>query len=182
VKFLRLTFRCFGPFEEQTLDFSGGGGIHLIFGLNEAGKSCSLRGLLAFLFGFPQSGDDFRFKYSQFRVHAVLENAAGQTLECIRRKGNRDTLRKADDKTALAEQDLNAFLGGLDEARFKQLFGLDASRLVEGGRTIVDGKGELGEALFAAGAGMKGLRALSKKLEDLQRDLYRSGGKNQRIP
>jgi uncharacterized protein YhaN len=157
-------------------------GLHVVFGPNEAGKSAALRGLRAFLFGFPaQSGDDFLFKYNQFRVHAVLENAAGRTMECIRRKGNKDTLRSPDDKTPIPERLLADFLGGLDDTQFEQLFGLDASRLVQGGHTIADGQGELGEALFAAGAGMKGLRAVSRELESRQQALYKPGGKNQPI-
>ena len=84
----------------------------------------------ALLFGFGgQSGDDFRFRYNQFRVHAVLEDSNGRKLECIRRKGNKDTLRKDCDKEVLAEQHLTQFIGGLDERQFEQLFGLDALRL-----------------------------------------------------
>jgi uncharacterized protein YhaN len=141
----------------------------VVYGPNEAGKSAALRGLRAFLFGFPtQAGDDFLFKYNQFRVHAILEDMAGRALECIRRKANRDTLRSPGDKEPIPERHLVEFLGGLDEEQFNHLFGLDASQLVDGGQVIADGKGELGEALFAAGAGMKGLRALSRQLEDRQ--------------
>jgi len=129
MKFLEITFRCFGPFEERPLDFTKATGLQVIYGLNEAGKSSSLRGIHALLYGFPgQSGDDFRFKYNQFRVHARLQNKDGKLLECIRRKGNKDTLRKADDKTVIADREMSEFLGGLDETRFKQFFGLDAVR------------------------------------------------------
>lgn len=182
MKFQSVTFRCFGPFDEQTIDLSGPVGLRVVFGENEAGKSSALRGLLAFLFGFPgQSSDDFRFKYNQFRIHALLENGGIQPFECIRRKGNKDTLRSGDDKTVIPERELTKFLGGLDEVQFKQLFGLDAKRLREGGQAIVDGQGELGEALFAAGAGMKGLRSLSQHLEQSQQNLFISGKRTQVI-
>ena len=66
------------------------------YGVNEAGKSSALRGLNALLFGFPgQSSDDFRFKYNQFRVHAVLENQAGQKLECFGEKATRTPYAEA---------------------------------------------------------------------------------------
>jgi hypothetical protein len=182
MKFVRVTFRCFGPFEEQPLDLSGPCGLHVAFGPNEAGKSCALRGLHALLFGFPvQSGDDFRFKYAQFRIHASLVDSAGKTLECIRRKGKKDTLRAADDKTVIPETSLPQFLGGLQQLQFEQLFGLDSKRLVEGGRAITDGRGDLGEALFAAGAGLAGLRALARTLEERQLALYRFQGKTPSI-
>jgi uncharacterized protein YhaN len=182
MKFARITFRCFGPFEEQPLDLSGPGGFHVIYGPNEAGKSSALRGLHALLFGFPvQSTDDFRFKYTQFRIQASLVDAAGKTLDCIRRKGKKATLLTADEKTEIPEATLTHFLGGLQQLQFEQLFGLDSKRLVEGGRDIADGRGDLGEALFAAGAGLAGLRALAQTLEERQSALYKFHGKTQSI-
>ena len=176
MKFLRVTFRRFGPFEEQPLDFSGSAGLHVVFGPNEAGKSSALRGLNAFLFGFPvQSGDDFRFKYTEFRIHAVLENSARHTLDCVRRKGKKATLLDGDGKTEIAESSLALFLGNLKSQQFEQLFGLDSQRLVEGGREIAEGKGDLGEALFAAGAGLAGLRACPVARRTSARALQSSG-------
>src|SRR5208282_4286172 len=96
-------------FEEQPLDLSGPCGFHVVYGPNEAGKSSALRGLHALLFGFPvQSGDDFRFRYTQFRIHASLVDSAGTTLECIRRKGKKATLLTADEKTEIPETSLTA--------------------------------------------------------------------------
>ncbi|HEX3150397.1 MAG TPA: AAA family ATPase [Gemmataceae bacterium] len=183
MRFLEITFRCFGPFEERPFDFTKAKGLQVIHGLNEAGKSSSLRGIHALLYGFPgQSGDDFRFKYNQFRVHARLENKDGKSLECIRRKGNKDTLRKSDDKTVIAEREMIEFLGGLDETRFKQFFGLDASRLLAGSDEIAQGKGDVGGPLFEAGAGLRGLRALSTRLEEQQAVLCKSTMRTGEIP
>lgn len=183
MKFLEITFRSFGPFEERPLDFAKANGLQVIYGLNEAGKSSSLRGIHALLYGFPgQSGDDFRFKYNQFRIHARLQNKDGKLLECIRRKGNKDTLRKADDKTVVADREMSEFLGGLDEGRFKQFFGLDAERLLAGSDEIAQGKGDLGGPLFAAGAGLKGLRALSNRLKEQQAALCKSTMRTGEIP
>lgn len=182
MRFRSIDFRCFGPFEEMRLDFPEARGLQIVHGPNEAGKSSSLRGLMALLFGFPKSGDEFRFKYQQFRVHAVLEGPTGTVLECVRRKGNKDTLRAADDKTVLSEQVMTELLGGMDESRYQQLFGLDAQRLVTGGHDIASGHGELGEALFAAGAGMRGLRQAADRFEAQRRKLFVPNGKSQRIP
>ncbi|MBX7106129.1 MAG: AAA family ATPase, partial [Gemmataceae bacterium] len=182
MKILRVRFENFGPFEDQPLDFGSGDGLHVVFGPNEAGKSSALRGLHALLFGFPhKTDDDFCHKTSEFRVHGVLQSAAGDRLECVRRKGQKGTLRAADDKKVLPDTDMAAMLGGLDEEQFQQLFGLDLARLQEGGKDIARGKGHLGEALFAAGAGMKGLRTLWKSLEARQGELYKANGKVQKI-
>lgn len=182
MKFVRLAFRCFGPFENQEIDLSGSGGFHLIFGPNEAGKSSALRGLHAFLFGFPsQTSDDFRFNYKQFRIGATLEDSSGKTLDFVRRKGNKATLLSGDERTEIAESTLGQFVGGLQQQQFEQIYGLDSKRLVEGGRIIAEGRGDLGEAIFAAGAGLAGLRALAQALETRQNELYKPKGQNQPI-
>ncbi len=49
----RLDLIAYGPFSDKSLDLSdGAAGLHLIYGDNEAGKSTSLRALIAWLFGF----------------------------------------------------------------------------------------------------------------------------------
>ena len=52
------------------------------------------------------------------------------------------------------EETLHKALGGLDETQYGMLFGLDHAQLVAGGDTITKGEGGLGQALFAAGAGL----------------------------
>ena len=157
MRFLRITFRCFGPFEEQTLDLSGPDGLQVIFGENEAGKSSAHDGWCAFLFGFPgQLNYDFKFRYNQFRIHALLKNSRGEELECIRRKGHKDTLRKSCDKEIVPENTLSSFLGGVDKDQYEQLFGLNMDRLRDGGQEISEGRGEIGGLLFAAVRGNEG--------------------------
>ena len=174
MKFQQVIFRCFGPFEEKSLDFSGGN-LHVIFGPNEAGKSSALRGIYAFLFGFGHTtADDHRFKTTQFRIQADLQNAIGEALSCVRRKGKKATLMSPDEKTEIGEADLARFLGGLSLSQFEQLFGLDSDLLRQGGQLIAEGEGDLGEALFAAGAGLAGLRKLADGLTQRQGELYKS--------
>jgi uncharacterized protein YhaN len=183
MKFMTVTLRNFGPFMEQSFHFSNGShGMHLIYGPNEAGKSSALRGLRYFLFGFPQrSNDDFTFKKAQFRIHACLLNGRGDVLECVRRKGLKETLRAGDDKAVISDDTLRAFIGGLSEDQFQQLFGLDHELLDEGGRLIAEGKGDLGEALFAAGAGLAGLRQLKKQLDEKREAIFTARGQKQLV-
>jgi uncharacterized protein YhaN len=183
MRFLSVSYRNFGPFAEWSFDLSSDQGLHLIYGPNEAGKTSALRGLRCFLFGFPdRTADDFTFKGESFRVHARLANAHGAVLECVRRKGRKDTLRAGDDKTVVSEQALQSFMGGLSRDQFDQLFGLDHDLLREGGREIAAGKGNLGEAIFAAGAGLAGLHKITRDLDDAKARLYKTRGQIQEIP
>lgn len=179
MRFRQVNFSNFGPFESQSLDFALSEGLQVVFGPNEAGKSSALRGLRALLFGFPTRGDNHLFDYKRFRIRATIALSNGQLLECVRRKGDKDTLRKGCDKVVIPENTLREALGGLEAEAFEQLYGLDADRLRTGGQEMVTEQGEFGKALFAAGAGMKGLRILRKKLEDRQQELYKQGGQNQ---
>jgi len=191
MRFLSISFSKFGPFEEFTLDVSQGRyGLHLIHGPNEAGKSTALRGLEYVLFGFPQrkdledgrDQDDFRFPATEQRLGACLVDRHGKQLAYLRRRGRRQTLMSPDQRTAVAEEELQAMLGGLDRQQFRMLFGLGHAHLVQGGQEIVEGKGDLGEALFAAGTGLAGLRRLQELLGSRQNELYTPRGKSQIIP
>jgi len=183
VKFLSLTFRRFGPFDERTLDLSAGNsGMHVILGGNEAGKTTALRGLGYFLFGFPDKKcEEFRYRAEEQRIGGRLVNRSGVPLECYRRRGRKQTLRGPDDRTVVSDEKLAQMLGGLNRDQFNMLFGLGYDRLVGGGREIVEGQGGLGEALFAAGAGLAGLRRIDKQLEQRLGALWRPQGKNQLI-
>ncbi len=74
---------------------------------------------------------------------------------------------------------MRSFIGGLTEDQFGQLFGLDHELLDEGGRLIAEGKGDLGEAIFAAGAGIAGLRGIQDRLEKERDAIYKARGQNQ---
>ena len=51
-----LNLAAFGPFSDRLLEFtSSTGGLHIVYGPNEAGKSSSLSVLKALLFGIPEN-------------------------------------------------------------------------------------------------------------------------------
>lgn len=178
-----LQLARFGPFTDVALDFSAGReGLHVVFGPNEAGKSSTLRALRALLYGIPQrTSDNFVHAYDQLRIGGVLQRRDGATLEIIRRKSARNTLRAADDQTPIADEALEPFLGGVDEATFQAMFGIDHKTLVAGGQAIISGKGRIGELLFAAGAGLVELHRLQEGLQQEIDGLYKPQGQKPKI-
>jgi uncharacterized protein YhaN len=183
LRFLELHLKAFGPFTDRRLDLSGGEqGLHLVFGPNEAGKSSALRALKALLYGFPvRSGDDFLHPYDQLRVGARLRFGDGSELEMLRRKGRKTTLLAGDDETPLDGSRLDRCLQGIDEALFSSLFGLDHDALVEGGQELLAQKGDVGQALFAAGLGTRNLRQVLDDLDAEANALFLPRGSKQRI-
>lgn len=87
----RLDLLAYGPFTEQSLDLSEGNfGLHLIYGDNEAGKSTSLRSLIAWLFGIPaRTNDNFLHSNAQLRIGGQLRRTDGSTIEFTRKKETR---------------------------------------------------------------------------------------------
>ncbi len=166
MKFRRLDLAAFGPFTDVALDFSGGpDGLHMVYGPNEAGKSSALRALCGLLFGIPHvCPDDFIHPYNRLRIGAELEATDGRRLAFVRLKGKSNTLRTPDESEPLEEARLADFTGGMTEARFLQMFGIDHARLIQGGEEIIRGGGEMGQILFAGGAGIANLRTVQDDL------------------
>ncbi|MCR4411365.1 MAG: AAA family ATPase, partial [Thermoguttaceae bacterium] len=165
------------------LDLSAGNlGLHLVYGPNEAGKTSALRALEHMLFGIPvQTADNFLHPYNDLRVGATLGLGDGRRLTFLRRKGAKRTLLGPDNATDLDEAALVPFLGAMDRNLFSTMFGIGHEQLVRGGREIVAGSGEVGQVLFAAGAGIADLRKVQARLTALAEALYKPGGKNPRV-
>jgi len=174
---LRLT--AFGPFTGGSVNLRPG--LNILYGPNEAGKSSALRAIHSLLFGVPsRTGDNFLHSYGQLRVGGVLVREDDQRLDCVRRKGNKATLRDGADDKQLDETVLDRFLGAVDAEFFRSVFGIDHERLRAGGEEVIRGEGRVGELLFAAG-GVSHLREIQQKLETETAQLFKARAHQRRI-
>ena len=165
----RLDLMAYGPFTDKSLDLSDGeSGLHLIYGDNEAGKSTSLRALVAWLFGIRvQTTDSFLHANPQLRIGGKLRLSDGNEIEFVRRKGAKGTLLKYGTDDPLDDTVLAPFLpGGIDENLFIKLWGIDHDRLIAGGRELLDQSGDIGQALFSAAVGTANLRDVLTALKN----------------
>ncbi len=178
-----MDLMAFGPFSDTLLDFdSGQEGLHMVYGPNEAGKSTALRALQQMLYGIPHnSPDNFVHPYPRLRVGGILRRNDSTVLEFIRRKGRTSTLRGPDDAEVLDEAHLRTFLGGVDASLFETMFGIDHARLVQGGQEIIQGGGDIGQILFAAGSGISDFRKVQNDLRAEAESLFKPAGKRPRI-
>ncbi len=179
MKILQLNLHAFGPFTNTLLDFSGGHeGLHIVYGSNEAGKTTALWGLRYMLFGFPdKTSYDFIHPYGKLRIGGTVSGGNGKRLEFIRRKGRLNTLWGPDDLKNIDESELLSFLGGVNETLFKTMFGIDHDRLVQGGKEIIEGGGEVGQILFAGGSGISDFRKVQNDLQKEADELFKPLGK-----
>ena len=162
-----LGILAYGHFTDRRLEFSPSPlDFHLVYGPNEAGKTTALEALRDLLFGIggQTKYGGFVHSYTEMRVGGVLESD-GTLLEVTRRKGNKNTLLDSEGKPC-DESVLSAVLGGVDRERFRRMYALTHEDLVEGGQEIVQGEGDVGRTLFAAGEGGVHLsRALAETRE-----------------
>ena len=182
MKLKRLELKAFGPFTDRTLEFnSERPGLHIIYGPNEAGKSSSLRALKALLCGFPKSTpDNFIHNYNKLLVGGCFENNRGEELFFRRRKRRiQDIIDENGDP--VDHKVFSEFIPDFEPDLFESLYGIDHDNLIRGGEDILARKGDVGQALFSAGAGMASLGKVIDQLEKEAADLFKPAGQNPEI-
>ncbi len=166
----RLDLTRYGKFTDGVLDFgsrpNGTPDLHVIYGPNEAGKSTTFDAVLDLVFGMGSiSRYAFLHNYQTMRIGANI-TVGGAEREFVRIKRPQNNLLDELERP-LPDTDIRADLGGIDRDAFKTMFSLDAESLVKGGEAILASKGNLGELLFAASAG---LSDLSRQLTSIRAD------------
>ena len=178
MKIATIRLIAYGPFTNTILDLaSASSDFHLVIGPNEAGKSSTLRALRHLFFGIPaRTGDNFKHGYPDLRIGACLQGRDGEAIEFVRRKGQAKTLRAADDETILDDNALTPFLGRINQELFEQMFAIGHDDLIRGGEEIISGRGRVGEALFAAGAGLIRLQSVQQRFDQDCGALFKPSG------
>jgi uncharacterized protein YhaN len=164
-----LRLLSFGPFRDKELRFESGG-IEVVFGPNEAGKSTTRRAVIGLFYGIPERSKDGH-THGEMSIAATLEDDAGRTIDVVRTKGRKTTLRTPKNEP-LDEQVMTKLLGGMDLATYELACGLDHELLRKGGAALRVGNGELGETLFAAATGLSGLHRVKTQLAEEADALY----------
>lgn len=153
----RIDLIKYGKFTDRSIEFpQSRRDFHLIVGPNEAGKSTLRSAILDLLFGIPtRSSHAFLHPLNELRLGATISNQNG-AFEFHRVKGQKQTLRTGAN-AVLPDTALIPFLGTADRKFFDQMFGLDHTRLVAGGNSILNAENDIGQVLFQSAAGIAGL-------------------------
>ncbi len=180
MRIARLDLTRYGRFSDYSLDFGAapakGPDFHIVYGLNEAGKSTAAAAILDLLFGIEERTAYGAAKgrasvpnwhaYNTMRIGARLELGGG-AYEIARLKRDKNSLVDADNRP-FNENVLKAELAGVDRDAFHMMFSLDEESLEQGGKAILASRGDLGQLLFAASAG---LAAFSSQLDELRKTI-----------
>jgi uncharacterized protein YhaN len=164
----RLDLARYGKFTDHSIDFgeklAGQPDLHVVYGPNEAGKSTALTAFLDLLFGIAtQSPFGFLHPYSTMRIGGALELGV-ETRKFSRIKRPQNSLLDDEDRP-VPESAIRGELGNIERDAYRTMFSLDDETLEKGGESILASKGDLGQLLFSASAG---LAHLSDKLLNLR--------------
>ncbi|MEP3437675.1 MAG: AAA family ATPase [Hoeflea sp.] len=180
----RLDLTRYGKFTDHVIDFGPrpqtGADLHIIYGPNEAGKSTLFNGWLDLLFGIgTQSSYNFLHPYPNMQIGAVID-FEGETREFIRRKRSQGSLFDGLDQP-VSEGALLAGLGGLDRDSYRTMFSLDDETLEQGGESILASRGDLGELLFSASAGLGELSQRLARIRGETEEFYKYRARSGRL-
>ncbi len=188
MKIEQIDLKAYGHFTAQRLALGSAANLHIICGPNEAGKTTLWRAINGALFGIPETTRDGHLHGNpKLRVGLSLSSRGGERLAVMRRKGRVNTLLEYDPKTGdelaktVPEERLRDWLGGLSQGLFLAMFSLDHDALVRGGAALAQGKGDAGESLFEAGAGLGSIRALRTRLDGEAEALFKPRARNSAI-
>lgn len=164
----RLDLTRYGIFSDYSIEFrepkDGAPDLHIVYGLNETGKSTALAAFLDLLFGIEsRSPYNFLHPYRTMRIGGILE-IGDRTQEFSRIKQTGNSLLDGNDRK-IADNVILGDLGGIDRTSYTTMFSLDDDTLEEGGESILASEGDLGQLLFSASSG---LSDLSQTLVGLQ--------------
>lgn len=164
----RLDLTRYGRFTDYSIDFgereANRPDLHIVYGPNEAGKSTAFAAFLDFLFGIEaRSRFNFLHPYSTMRIGAQLE-LSDNVRRLVRVKRAQNSLLDAGDQP-VSDVVILGELAGIDRESYRTMFSLDDDTLVAGGESILASKGDLGQLLFSASAG---LADLSRNLVEIR--------------
>ncbi len=178
MRLVRLNLTRYGKFTNDFFDFgpklAGKPDFHVIYGDNEAGKTTTLTAFLDLMFGIKKDNPyNFLHPSDTMEIGGVLE-FANCVREFRRVKKQSNSLLDANGQ-AIPEAAILAELDGLGRSEYELKFSLDADTLKTGGRNILASKGDLGELLFAASAGVADLSHKLNQIRETIDDFYRVG-------
>lgn len=177
----RLDLTRYGRFTDHVLDFGattqGQPDLHIIYGPNEAGKSTTFSAFLDLLFGIEHASRyNFLHPYPAMQIGASLQ-LQGTTQELVRTKARKNSLSDGEGRS-LPDMLITSELGEIDRNAYRMMFSLDDDTLEEGGEAILASKGNLGELLFSASAGLAGLSQSLTALRTRADQFYRHGARS----
>lgn len=182
MKFHELTIENYGIHASRQLDL-GDGGLRMVYGPNEAGKSTMLQLVRELLFGFPHQSS-FAFADHTGKMAAAVQAtlADGRRLSFRRQKGRGNTVAGEfiPGGELIDERVLSGLLDGAGSELYDHVFGFSLQELSAGEQSLQHAN--LNEALYGGGiGGLAGFQKVREAVRTEHTALYSARGRKPRI-
>ncbi len=180
----RLRLTRFGRFEDFEVDFgpkpADGPDFHVVYGLNEAGKTTFLSAVMRLLHGFPRRGEPYDFRHgADLEVGADVEGLSPGGPLFVRRVRAGDALLDAAGRSLPADLFATA-LGGLSAEEHARVYALDRAGVEAAAADMKNARSDAARLLFAAHAGLGALSAALDRVEAEAAALFLKRGRVQK--
>ena len=183
MRFERLSLERYGHFTGYNIDFgapAGSDDFHLIYGLNETGKTTLRDACIDFLFGFERI-TPYNFKHPNPALLIGAEiSVNNKKISAYRNKRDNNSFLDADGEP-ISDAELKAALGGVSRANYLQMFSLDEDTLVDGGNEILKSQGDLGALLFSAASGLSSISESLAIIQQQAGSFFKPSGRKFRL-
>lgn len=185
IRIEQLDLDFFGHFTNKQFDFgkrdSGSTDFHIVYGVNEAGKTTFMESYLRLLYGFLPRNEPYAFRHGRanLQVSALL-----QLDSDVRRFQRKSTARNSlvdEHGNVLPEASLQAHLGGLAMEDYRKLLCIDDDSIDKGGEEIVNSRGDIGTLLFSAAAGISDLWQVLESVREKAESIHKPRGSKTRL-
>lgn len=185
IRIEQLDLAFFGHFTNKQFDFGkrdpAKPDFHIIYGVNEAGKTTFMESYLRLLYGFLPRNEPYAFRHgrSNLRISALLQ-LDGEVRKFQRKATSKNSL--VDEQgNVLPEASLQAHLGGLAMDDYRKLLCIDDDSIDKGGEEIVNSRGDIGTLLFSAAAGISDLWQVLESVRMQAEDIHKSRSSKTRL-
>jgi uncharacterized protein YhaN len=172
MKFRRVDIENYGIFSRRQVKFAGDH-LHVVFGVNEAGKSTLLQLMREVLFGFPIRNPYVLDRHTgEMAATVEAELADGCRIRYRRRKGRKQAVvgEILETGESFDAERLIRMLGGAGPELFNNVFGFSVQELAAGEKSLTHAsvnEALLGSALGGLGDFQKLIKDLSQETDDL---------------
>ena len=185
IRIEQLDLAFFGHFTNKQFDFGkqteGKSDFHIVYGINEAGKTTFMESYLRLLYGFEARNEPYAFRHGRANLHVSgVLRFDDEVREFHRKATTRNSL--VDERgNVLPEASLQAHLGGLDVDDYRKLLCIDDESIERGGEEIVNSHGDIGTLLFSAAAGISDLWQVLESVREEAEAIYKHRASKSRL-
>lgn len=185
IRIEQLDLAFFGHFTNKQFNFGksdpDSSDFHIVYGVNEAGKTTFMESYLRLLYGFLPRNEPYAFRHGRSNLHVSALLQLDGEMRTFQRKATSKNSLVDEHGNVLPEASLQAHLGGLAMDDYRKLLCIDDDSIDKGGEEIVNSRGDIGTLLFSAAAGISDLWQVLESVRAEAEGIHKSRASKSRL-